>query len=265
MPLAISAGAISTYLLGFMFNLVIVFCMGDPTSLVGTAHGQPVAQIFFNVMGRGPAVFFTLVAFVVLNFVCIPSIQAGSRTLWSFARDEMVPLAKPLKKIDTKTDTPLVAVWTYAGLCVLINLIGLASHTAISAVFNVCSVALNLSYVIPIMCKLCFGRFERGPWHLGPFSAPLNIFACAWNIFISVIFLLPTEMPVKAESVSSFLTILRLMIIEQPTDDAPDELRPGCARSCPCFLDGVLVCRWEEVLHRSKDRRSSSWASSSSC
>jgi amino acid permease (GABA permease) len=201
-PLAIAAGSVTTYILGFLFNMVLVFCMGDPVKLAHTPHGQPVAQIFYDVMGPGAAVFFTVMGFIVLNFVCIPSIQAGSRTLWSFSRDELVPFSKVLYTIDRRTDTPIIAVWTYASLCILINLIGLASQIAIGAVFNVCAVALNLSYVVPIICKLVGGKFERGPWHLGVWSLPINIWACGWNMVMSVIFLLPIELPVTPGNVS---------------------------------------------------------------
>ncbi|KAJ9144333.1 Amino-acid permease 2 [Coniochaeta hoffmannii] len=211
-PLAIAAGSITTYILGFLFNLVLVFCMGDPATLARTAHGQPVAQIFYDIMGPGPAVFFTIMGFIVLNFVCIPSIQAGSRTLWSFSRDEMVPFSKTLYTIDRRTDTPIIAVWTYAGLCILINLIGLASQIAIGAVFNVCAVALNLSYVVPIICKLVGGRFERGPWHLGVWSLPINIWACGWNMFMSVIFLLPIQLPVTPGNMNYAVAVLVLVL-----------------------------------------------------
>jgi len=161
-----------------------------------------VSQIFYNVMGPGPAVFFTVTAFFVMNFVCIPSVHAGSRTLWAFSRDEMVPLSRFWYRIDKRTDTPLFAVWLYVSLCILINLIGLGSPILIAAVFNICAIALNWSYCIPIACKLMYGKFERGPWHLGKFSVAINVWAVGWNCFLSIMFLLPALRPVTPENVS---------------------------------------------------------------
>jgi amino acid transporter len=152
-------------------------------------------------MGPGAAVFFSMAGFVVMNFVCIPSIQAGSRTLWCFARDEMLPGSRIWYKMSKKTNTPIHSVWLYAFLCVAINLIGLGSHIIIAAVFNICAIALNWSYCIPIVCKLLYGQFERGPWHLGPVSKAMNIAACVWTAFMSVIFFFPTIRPVTPENV----------------------------------------------------------------
>ena len=152
-------------------------------------------------MGKGPAIFFAVAAFLIMNFVCITALQAGSRTIWAFARDELLPGSRVWYKIWKKTDTPVLAVWLYTVICILINLIGLGSYITIAAIFNLCAIALDWSYCIPIICKLCFNKFERGPWHLGKASKFVNIWACCWTAFVSVIFLFPTVMPVAADNV----------------------------------------------------------------
>lgn len=58
-----------TYVAGFLFNVVLVFCMGDPQVLLDSPVGQPVAQLYWNVMGKGGAIFFTTSAFIIMNFV----------------------------------------------------------------------------------------------------------------------------------------------------------------------------------------------------
>lgn len=154
-------------------------------------------------MGKGGAIFFAVAAFLIMNFVCITALQAGSRTIWAFARDELLPGSRIWYKIWRKTDTPVLAVWLYTVICILINLIGLGSYITIAAIFNLCAIALDWSYCIPIICKLCFSKFQRGPWHLGRASIFVNIWACCWTSFVSVIFLFPTVMPVAADNVSS--------------------------------------------------------------
>lgn len=179
--------------------------MGDPVSLVNSPTGQPVAQLFYNALGRAPAVFFTLAGFAVMNLVAIPGLQGGSRMIYAFSRDDLIPLSRFWLRISPRSQTPVAAVWLYAGLGVAVNLLGLVSHTAISAVFNVCTVALNLSYMLPIICKMSYGRFERGPWHLGRWSFVVNLVAVVWNLFMSVVFFLPTNMPVTSENVGGSL------------------------------------------------------------
>jgi amino acid transporter len=160
-------------------------------------------------MGRGPAIFFTLCGFLVMNMVAIPGLQSGSRTIFALARDDLLPFSNVWKRISKRTQTPIASVWIYAALEITVNLLGLASNTAISAVFNVCTVALNVSYVIPIACKLIYGRFERGPWHLGRWSTIANLIAIGWNGFMALIFFFPTNLPVTPENVSGTFVSLR--------------------------------------------------------
>jgi amino acid transporter len=201
-PKAIASALTFTYVVGWLFNIVLCFCMGEPSEILASPIGQPVVQIFYNVMGARAAIFFAVAGFFVMNFVCITAMHAGARTIWAFSRDEMLPGSRIWYKIWKTTNTPVLAVWLYAVLCVLINLIGLGSYITIAAIFNICAIALDWSYCIPILCKLFFNKFERGPWHLGAASPIINIWACVWTAFVSVIFLFPTVRPVHADNVS---------------------------------------------------------------
>ena len=204
-PRAISVASLSTYILGFAFNLALVLCMGPggPVPLLSSPSGQPVVELFTQALGRAPAIFFTLCGVIIMNLVAIPGAQAGSRMFFALARDELVPLACMWTRVDVKTGTPIPAVWGYAVAVVIVNLLGLVSGIAIAAVFTVCAIALNVSYLIPILCKMMYpNRFERGPWHLGRWSTAVNIIAVFWNTFIAIILFLPLQLPVTPSNVS---------------------------------------------------------------
>ena len=128
--------------------------------------------------------------------------QALSRTVFAFSRDRLLPFSRVWTQIEPRTGTPLFGVWISVFLCIAINLIGLGSYAAISGVFNICAIALDWSYCIPIFCKVLFNKFEPGPWNLGKASIFVNIWACLWTLFVSIIFLLPTVRPVQANTVS---------------------------------------------------------------
>lgn len=95
------------------------------------------------------------------------------------------------------------AVWLSVILPCLVNLIGLGSYAAVSAVFNVAAAVLDLSYAIPIAVKLTFGKFERGQWHIRRLGVVNNIYSVFWTAFITVLFFMPTVRPVTALNVSS--------------------------------------------------------------
>jgi amino acid transporter len=219
-PWAISLAMLFTYIAGFLFNIVLCFCMGDPAEILLSPIVQPVAQIFYNSLGKAGGIFFTVCGFIIIKFVCFtamaspalnprtPSLlltvvkQALGRTVFAFSRDRLIPGHNIWTKIHPKTGTPLYAVWISVFFCIAINLIGLGSYAAIAGVFNICTIALDFSYCIPIACKLLFGRFEPGPWHMGAFSKYVNAWGCLWTLFVSIIFILPTVRPVTALTVS---------------------------------------------------------------
>ena len=69
-PWAISLAMLFTYLAGFLFNIVLCFCMGDPATILASPLAQPVAQIFYNSLGKGGGIFFTVCGFIIIKFVC---------------------------------------------------------------------------------------------------------------------------------------------------------------------------------------------------
>lgn len=206
---------------GWLFNIVLAYTMGDPLDKINSPVVQPVAQIFYEVMGRGGGIFFTVAAYIVLNFGAMSAIQAGSRTIWAFSRDGMLPLSRVWYKIDKRTDTPIYAVCLLTVCCLLISLIALGSYTAIAAIFSLTAIALDWSYCIPIICKLAFGKFKRGPFHLAWASTPINCCAVVWTIFVTIIFIQPTIRPVTARNVSPALFF------------PPPSLLPPSSTLCP--------------------------------
>ncbi|KAK0986513.1 polyamine transporter tpo5 [Friedmanniomyces endolithicus] len=207
-PWAISMAMLFTYVAGWLFNIVLFFVMGDIASILASPMQQPVAQIFYNVLGKAGGIVFTVCAFIIIKFVTFTAMQALARTVFAFSRDRLVPFSSLWTKILPLTGTPILAVWISVFWCIAINLIGLGSYTAIAGVFNVCAIALDWSYCIPIVCKLAFGKFERGPWHLGKFSPFINAWACIWTLFVSIIFVMPTALPVTAMTMNYAIVYL---------------------------------------------------------
>jgi len=203
-----------TYVAGFLFNIVLGFATGpDVSKITESPMEQPVAQIFFDSLGKSGGIFYTVMAFIIAQFVCFTATQALGRTFFAFSRDRLIPFSRIWTIVDKRTGTPLYAVWISIFWCIVINLIALGSVTAITGIFNITAIALDWSYVIPIVCKLAFNRFEPGPWHLGRFSPYVNAWACIWTLFVSVIFLLPTVRPVSATNMNYAIAFLAAIFL----------------------------------------------------
>jgi amino acid transporter len=74
----------------------------------------------------------------------------------------------------------------------LLSLINIASSAALNAILSLTTLALYVSYLIPIgllvIKRLRRERIHFGPWRLGKFGLAINIYALVFGIFI-VIFL----------------------------------------------------------------------------
>jgi amino acid transporter len=77
-PWAISLAMLFTYIAGFLFNIVLCFCMGDPAEILLSPIVQPVAQIFYNSLGKGGGIFFTVCGFIIIKFVCFTAMVSLS-------------------------------------------------------------------------------------------------------------------------------------------------------------------------------------------
>lgn len=196
-PWAISMAMVFTYVTGFLYNIVLCFCIPkkDPNLW---KEDQPVVMLYYYSLGKAGCIAFAVFMFIVMNFLGLAALQATSRTMWAQARDQMYPWAwKYLYQVNRYTGTPVNAVVVCTILCIAINLIALGSQETITAIFNVCAIALDWSYCLPILGKRLYPNlFKRGPWHLGIFSVVINWWACLWTLFVSIIFFMPTEMPV---------------------------------------------------------------------
>lgn len=209
-PIAIISALGTTYVLGWVLNLVMAFCMGtDINGLLTSTTALPAAQLYYNVLGKSGATAFMALSVIIGNFTGATALQAQSRTLYALSRDQMIPLSSVWVKINSITHTPIYAVWINVAFCIAITLIGLGSQEAILAIFNTCAIALDWSYCIPFLCKVIWPtRFHPGPVNAGKYGRYINMYAIAWTSFLSVVFVFPSTMPVTKETMNYVSVVL---------------------------------------------------------
>jgi amino acid transporter len=104
-------------------------------------------------------------------------------------------------KINSKTQTPVNAVWLVVTFCTCLNLIGLGSSETIISIFNITAPALDLSYVAVIVCRRIYEHrvpFIEGPFTLGKWGRTINFIAVVWVVFISTVLFFPPMKPITA-------------------------------------------------------------------
>lgn len=85
-----------------------------------------------------------------------------------------------------------------------------SSSTAFDAIIALAGIGLNISYVLPIlffMIKKIKRGVEMGPWSMGWWGIPVNIFALVCLVFVIIWMPFPTELPVTATNMNYELTV----------------------------------------------------------
>lgn len=92
-------------------------------------------------------------------------------------------------------------------LSILLSLIVIGSSVALEAIVSLCTLAAFMSYTLPIGSFLWYrithaDTIVYGPWKLGVWGIPINIFALGWCIFFVVILPFPSVMPVTWDTMN---------------------------------------------------------------
>jgi amino acid transporter len=96
-PVGILTGLGVTYILGFGLNIALAVNSGDNwPDLLTTPTGLPVAQLFYNVLGKQGGVAFTVLAAVICNFTGASCLQAQARTCFALCRGKYMVSKKHL-------------------------------------------------------------------------------------------------------------------------------------------------------------------------
>ncbi len=180
---------------GYVLLMILTWCIprGDVAATANDPY--PVLQIVYGNLSR----FFANVVAVIIGgamWLCgLASITSMARMWYAFARDDGMPGAAFLKRVDARRRTPTWAIVVTSLLAVLITVYA----AAFSVVTSISTITLYLAYVIPIYLNWRNRRRGRGefatartaPWSLGRFSPAVNVIAIVWVIVITIVFALP--------------------------------------------------------------------------
>jgi Amino acid permease len=136
------------------------------------------------------------------------------------------------------TQTPLRAIWFTTIFSIFPGFLQFASPVAATAIFSLTAMALDISYIIPIALRRIYRhhpevQFTPGPFYMGDglLGWAMNINCILWTLFVSVIFSLPTNLPVTKNTMNyaSVITggvVLLAMFAVLPLFRAGASLRP---------------------------------------
>ncbi|MCM6775118.1 amino acid permease [Nocardia sp. CDC159] len=143
-----------------------------------------------------PAGKVLLACVAVAISVCTLAIQtAGSRLMFSMARDGRLPFARGLAAVHPRFGTPVLPAVVIGALGIALLLVNLGNAAIFATLAGVCIVTLYLAYLL-VTLPLLVRRLKGWPgnekladtslFSLGRWGVPLNALAVAWGIAMAV-------------------------------------------------------------------------------
>lgn len=204
--------------LSFGFIITLLFTMGDPATILATKTGFPFIEICYQATQSkiGASVLVVMNIFQGTGSL-FGSLASVSRLTWAFARDHGLPYAEYFGYVHPRLRIPLNSLWLVSAICVALSLINIGSTTAFYALLSLGTLALYISYIMPILFialrKVSGEPIQYGPFRLGRFGLPINIFALVYGIFISIWLPFPPFQPVTAANMNYGGPIVAVVII----------------------------------------------------
>ncbi|CBF86537.1 hypothetical protein AN2287.2 [Aspergillus nidulans FGSC A4] len=185
--------------LGFLSLAVIAAVINtDLEAVMGTAFGQPMAQIYYDCLGKAGALGFMAVVAAVQFFMGLSLVVAASRQSWAFSRDGALPFSSFFRHVSKRIRyQPVRMVWGVVAAAITIGLLCLINAAASNALFSLAVAGNDLAWLMPILCRLVWGedRFHPGVFYTGRLSKPIAVTAVVYLSFAILLCMFPTLGP----------------------------------------------------------------------
>lgn len=209
MWLAVVTGATS----GFIFMLVCLFCIQDLDSVVSS--DLPFMQLVQDAIGlQGAAVLLALFIFNGLG-QGISVFTTGSRLTWGFARDGGIPFSAYFAKVDSTWKVPARAIVLQGVIVALVGILYLFANTVLEAIISTATIALTVSYALPIITLMIAGRDKLPPggFRLGSLGPLINWTSVIYCAITTVFFFFPGGPAPAAADMNYAIAVFAVMLV----------------------------------------------------
>lgn len=154
-PRSILFSVLLNGLFGFVILLAVTFTLRDIGLALKSPTGYPFMALFQQVTGSSAgAAFMTSIVVMMQISTTVAVLAAGSRVLWSFARDRGLPGWKFFQRVEPKSSLPVTSVLTTTVISVLLSFVNLGSSDIFADVVSLAVAGVNGSYLLAIVLLL---------------------------------------------------------------------------------------------------------------
>ncbi|KAI4280576.1 MAG: hypothetical protein L6R38_004338 [Xanthoria sp. 2 TBL-2021] len=218
---AVPAGIIMSIGSCWLFGLIIMIVLAatispDLESVTGSKFGQPMAQIYYDAIGKNGTMGLMSLLFIVQFLMGISILVAASRQTWAFSRDGALPFSSFFRPISQRFGyIPLRAIWGCVFLAAVLGLLSLIAPAAAQALFSLSIAGNNVAWGTPIFARVVWGqrKFKPGPFYTGDrFSVPIAWTAIAFLVFGIVLSTFPVEGPNPTPQSMNYTVVINMAV-----------------------------------------------------
>ncbi|TVY43881.1 GABA-specific permease [Lachnellula subtilissima] len=188
----------------------------DLEAVLGSSFGQPMAQIYYDAVGKQGTLGLMSLLFIVQFLMGLSITVAASRQTWAFSRDGALPFSSFFRPISKKFGyIPLRCVWGCVFLAAVLGLLCLIAPAAASALFSLAVAGNNLAWGTPIFCRVVWGqhKFVPGPFYTGDrFSRPIAWAAIVFLVFGIILAMFPVGGPNPDPESMNYTVVINMAV-----------------------------------------------------
>ncbi|KAH6677107.1 amino acid/polyamine transporter I [Halenospora varia] len=208
----------SNSVMQFAYMVAVMFCIGDVEKVTTTPTLLPIIEVYYQATKSKHATNLLVVMIAFILFISLFNIFASvSRLTWAFSRDKGLPFHKTFAYVHPTLKIPINALLLVGVICCLLALINIGSSTAFNALISLPTIALYISYFIPILFlvirKLQNRHPTYGPFKLGRWGLPINLFSLVFIVYILIFLPFPTMLPVTAVNMNYAGPLVAVVIL----------------------------------------------------
>jgi amino acid transporter len=206
----------SCWLFGWILCIVIAACINpELDSVLGSSFGQPMAQIYYDALGKSGAMGMMALLMIVQFLMGVSILVAASRQSWAFSRDGALPFSKFFRPISkTFGYIPLRTTIGCALLAAVLGLLCLIAPAAAAALFSLAVAGNNLAWATPIFARIVWGqkKFTPGPFYTGRFSIPIAWTAIVFLVFGILLCMFPVGGPNPTADTMNYTSVINMAV-----------------------------------------------------
>jgi amino acid transporter len=139
----------------------------------------------------------------------------ASRLTWGFARDGGLPYSAYFSQVSKFWRVPVRVLCLQGVIIALIGVLYLFATTVLEAILSVSTIALTISYAMPIVTLLLVGRekLPPGQFSLGRWGPVLNWVSIIYCLITTIFFFFPSSPDPSPSDMNYAIAVFGIMIV----------------------------------------------------